>query len=184
MRRIEYRRPVRLWLRLLALLACALCLVPLKIWPGLVYVSWGLFYFVVFEHLGFVCIHVSELENDIEALEKREVGDWGQLIIALSRLRSEQPELFEAGLELQKLNRYFWREFQNSRRYLLRSYDANSEGVHPEQEPRLAQCNQMARDWYARMEGKLAEKSVQVSEADRACLEAMKALRQLGELQR
>lgn len=177
MRRIEYKRPVKRWLGLLALTGCALTLVPLSIWPGMIYVSWGLIYLVVFESLGFVCIHVSELENDIEVIEKREVGNWSTLITDLSLLRGNHPELFEAGLELQKLNRYFWREFQRSRRSVLRTHTALNTGFDPQLEPQLEACNALAREWFERMQDKLRGGSVEVTENDRAYLSAIKAIR-------
>ena len=168
MRRIEYKMPIKKILAGVIVLGFALTQGP---WPYAAYLSWGLVYAVCFLGFGLVCIPISELENDIEAQEKREVGHWNKLIVALSQFRTAHPEQFESGLALQKLNRYFWLEFQQSRRYLLRTYAIND----PTLETKIEACNQEARDWFLRIESKLEKKVLDVTEADQKAFESIKA---------
>jgi hypothetical protein len=168
MRHIRYARWVKPFLTWMFVLGAVLCF-----WPQFQMLGWGLMLQSGYLAVGYVCIYVAEVETDLMSEAKREAGDWNRLITALTIYRTAHPETADTTQALQELNRRFWREYMQSRRYLLRSQLKNS----PEHETRLEACNLLARKWLACLEQKLAEQQLAPEAEQEAQIQAMMAFR-------
>lgn len=172
MRKVVYPKSLYSLFVLLIAGGWALTLIPqAAVW------GWGLLLMAIFQSLGFVCIYVAELENDLMAQGKLAVGDWNPLITGLScyRLQFEphSPEATQAHA-VQVLNRRFWREFLRTRRLLLRSF-ASAE----QQQAALAHCDQLGHNWLQRWQEQLSRGEVRLREQDQSELQALLALQHL-----
>ncbi|PIQ23982.1 hypothetical protein COW36_05540 [bacterium (Candidatus Blackallbacteria) CG17_big_fil_post_rev_8_21_14_2_50_48_46] len=169
MRQIAYPAWLKPFLILNFVLGAGLSFLPL-----LRPLGWGLMLQAGYLAIGYVCIYVAELESDFMTQAKREVGDWNGLIVALTRLRTENCEAAVLAEALQVLNRQFWREYLLSRRYLLRS----SLKPNSELEQRFKICNQVAIEWKNLLEAKLASRDYQLQGEEKQALLTLQELRQ------
>lgn len=141
------------------------------LWEPTRFVGWGLLFQFLFLSLGFVCIYVAELENDLLANARQEIGDWHPIITGLSVHRTHYPEQAAPATALQELNRQFWRDYLQKRRQLLR----NTPGIE-EQKKVLQPLHAIGKSWIAHVERQLAEKALTCGPAEAAFYTQLKAL--------
>ena len=166
MRTIDYPRWIRPFFGLLLVLGFAGTL-----WAPTQFMGWGLLFQFLFLSLGFVCIYVAELENDLLADARLEIGDWHPVITGLSIHRTHHPEQASTTAALQELNRKFWRDYLQKRRQLLRQNPAIQA-----QKQALQPLHDIGKRWIAHVEGQLAEKALSCGTAEAAFYERLKAL--------
>lgn len=141
------------------------------LWAPTQLIGWGLLFQFLFLSLGFVCIYVAELENDLLADARQEVGDWHLLITGLSIQRTHDPNQAATATALQQLNRQFWRDYLQKRRQLLRN--------HPTivtQKEALLPLHDIGKRWIAHIEGQLAQKKLSCGAIENAMHDELKAL--------
>ena len=115
--------------------------------------GWGFLLQFLFLSLGFVCIYVAELENDRLADARLQVGNWRNTLVALSLYRTHQtdPEQRAITEQLQNLNRDFWREYLQQRRWILR------QGFEiPAQQAALKALAEVGKAWQKHVADQLA----------------------------
>lgn len=141
------------------------------LWGPTQFAGWGFLLQFLFLSLGFVCIYVAELENDLMDQAKREVGDWHKLIVALSLRRTFDLEQAETTTQLQQLNRQFWRTFLQIRRQIFRA------GYTPSQrESALDALNQQGKAYLAHVSTQLSQNTLRCGETESAFLEQLEQL--------
>lgn len=166
MRTIQYPRWIRPFFGLLLVLGFLGTLWSPTQWAG-----WGLLFLCFFLSLGFVCIYVAELENDLLANARQEIGDWHSLITGLSIHRTHYPEQAETAAAFQQLNRQFWRDYLRKRRQILRE---NLE--RKAQQEALLPLHAIGKHWIAHVEGQLAQKTLTCGIAEEALHTQLKNL--------
>jgi hypothetical protein len=142
------------------------------LWPPTRWIGWGLLFQCFFLSLGFVCIYVAELENDLLADARQEVGDWNLLIAALSIYRTGHPDQAVITTQLQQLNRKYWQDYLKQRRLVLRQGLALME-----QKAALQQLSRVGKHWIAHVEGLLAQNHVQCGPAEEHLHQQLKAFK-------
>jgi hypothetical protein len=121
--------------------------------------------------LGFVCIYVAELENDLLADARQEIGDWHVLITGLSIHRTHDPEQAETATALQQLNQQFWRDYLGQRRQLLRSHPTIAA-----QKEALLPLHDLGKQWIAHIEEQLTQKKLRCGAVENALHARLKTL--------
>lgn len=168
MRMIRYPR----WLRPMFLLMLGSGLLAI-LWPPSYWAGMGLLVQAGYLSFGFVCIYLAELETDALTQAMRESGDWTSLTTRLTCYRTEHPEAWELLKKLQQQHRLIWREYQQSRRYLMRQRYSELGAL----EASLAACNQRARDWLQHLEAKLASRNFGCGPGEEVFLRDLAAFR-------